>query len=1157
MSVPEGIESYSGRLPVTFGVPFPPETLNRSHSLRIVDGNGVAQPAAFDRKTWWTDPFVKWVHVDLSVPVIDGTVEPLFLEFGAGVEPANVVSPTLSVRPVPDGEGFVIDTGLETHTITPTVNSLGDFPLRVPAETFVGAGEECVSAAGAEERVFGTLNAGVSIEHENGGPHGGDIETVPLDDPPNLLRATIKVSGSYRAGSAHPADFVTRYRFHAGSGIVRVDHTLVWRVASDCSRIASLAFVPREVSSGAMSVGVDGAAEAVADTLDLRQVGPTRIVDALDVERGAKLDGWLALRNAERDVFWGMRWPWQQYPTRVTVSGEGGAQRAAIHLIGPGASLSLDVTEHAIPELRGFVSGGWNIPERKAPRLGGPDPRLINPVGLGKSYELMLWNSPNTGADYLLAPEIKARLLHQPIFAYADPDWVSRAELPSPSVSRAADHAEVTIERALDAMFDWMTRERSDEHDYGIWNYGDIQYDWRPSYTDAYPLHSPAYRYWMNNGKGWGVVPWMLWMRSGERKYIEHAEANSRHLMDVDTAHVDAREIGKHKGGTYEYGPIHFGQSSAPALVHGDSEYLSYAFHLTGHERAADVILERQHALSAEFPFVLSMPDTRDYLRVLADVSGDVPLPAYPPELRCTREHYNTFGELAIVHEETHRPDLREIAESLLDAFLRCQADNGWLPGVKSDEWFSQALLIGARAFPERRGDILDLLEGWEDHVGTRDLPSMAGQMAGPFSLWTLYELERRTSAPVYGRALVGHAEASARSVHHEIAAGTPDTGRWRGLSEIPGNKGAAAMRGWMVARARLADPALPRLVARLADMTYFRGQLPTRIPYDPFESRHVIYVLDRRDTAFDVTLDFAGHNQGGGGRLEIRIHAPDTVDPAATPVSHAFVLENNLVDAALHFTAADDLGTRSSYRKSRVISVPADGLRGAYAIEITARGSPPNLRYPIAVAARSSTGRLVHYMPGFGERRERFLALAAENGTYCAVPLMNVSGEPVQAVQSGQSPCSQVLANMRANIGGVQQSLGMAGGFWFRPEAPGTPVSMQLVADVIHTPSAGALAIGTRRAPKVSVERGRREVCTSVVVGTDARGNPVDSPCLFTPRTVRKRHRAVLLNEGGNLRLHTKNVAPFLSASRREWFDPERFDRADPEAFLVPMLAE
>ena len=69
--------------------------------------------------------------------------------------------------------------------------------------------------------------------------------------------------------------------------------------------------------------------------------------------------------------------------------------------------------------------------------------------------------------------------------------------------------------------FRCVTRENAFNGDYGTWNFGDIQWSWigRLGYT--------TYRYWMNHGKGWSIVPWVLWLRSGEREYWENVEANS------------------------------------------------------------------------------------------------------------------------------------------------------------------------------------------------------------------------------------------------------------------------------------------------------------------------------------------------------------------------------------------------------------------------------------------------------------------------------------------------------------------------------------------------------------------------------------------------------------------------------------------------------
>jgi len=78
------------------------------------------------------------------------------------------------------------------------------------------------------------------------------------------------------------------------------------------------------------------------------------------------------------------------------------------------------------------------------------------------------------------------------------------------------------------------------------------------------------YRYWMNNGKGWSILPWALWIRSGDRRYWENGEANSRHCMDVDTCHVRGWERDPNdfrlRGGQYHYSAIHWGYG--PEVFH-------------------------------------------------------------------------------------------------------------------------------------------------------------------------------------------------------------------------------------------------------------------------------------------------------------------------------------------------------------------------------------------------------------------------------------------------------------------------------------------------------------------------------------------------------------------------------------------------------------
>ncbi len=39
------------------------------------------------------------------------------------------------------------------------------------------------------------------------------------------------------------------------------------------------------------------------------------------------------------------------------------------------------------------------------------------------------------------------------------------------------------------------------------------------------------------------MEPWLLWIRSGDRRYYRWAEVVSRHLMDVDTIHWTGTEV--------------------------------------------------------------------------------------------------------------------------------------------------------------------------------------------------------------------------------------------------------------------------------------------------------------------------------------------------------------------------------------------------------------------------------------------------------------------------------------------------------------------------------------------------------------------------------------------------------------------------------------
>jgi hypothetical protein len=104
-------------------------------------------------------------------------------------------------------------------------------------------------------------------------------------------------------------------------------------------------------------------------------------------------------------------------------------------------------------------------------------------------------------------------------------------------------------------------------------------------------------------------------------------------------------------------------------------------------------------------------------------------------ELRFNREHYRVLGELALLYEYTQHPSLRASADKLVEFLLAAQAPNGWLPGLKTNNWFSQSLNLAQRAFPDHQFAIGELLRRWQAHVGTYWEPGTIGQGVDRFIL--------------------------------------------------------------------------------------------------------------------------------------------------------------------------------------------------------------------------------------------------------------------------------------------------------------------------------------------------------------------------------------------------------------------------------------
>jgi len=847
-NLPEGLGAYTGKQPVTFGVPFEKGALKKSDVLRVVDEQGNDQLGQFGvTATWGKDSDdVRWVLVDCYADIRNGRAQRAFLEFGPDVR--NLLE--------------VVDF-LYPRRENPRLSA-----------------EQLVLVDGKGKRYL-------------------PKEVKTGDEGFGHVRTTFKQTGKYVAEDGRSiADFVTRYRVYRSHPFIRVYHTLIWQ-ADASTPIGKLAFVPSAKMPGAeVAAGLDGR-RVTGSPLSLKQTGWNTVTGSA---KGKRVDGWLEMSDGKRALFAALRWPWQQYPVQLNAA-DG---QLEIQMIGPEQPMSLkaeDVAvDYVIPEKK-----KWNLRIfQKGEKLwymkhNGPDALPhVSPRGVAKTYELVIWaGQPEVPA------EVKNVLAQHPVLAYADPAFAVKAALPSPASPADRERFPV-IEPALERAFDWFTREHDFDGDFGTWNYGDVQWAWVGwGFT--------TYRYWMNHGKGWSILPWALWLRSGDRRYWEHGEANGRHCMDVDTCHVPEWEMapdGKIRGGQYHYSAIHWGYGPQVSTFYIDSEYLPYHYYVTGYERAKDVMLMRAEALARD-----------DRQRRIAYFKED--------RQRRSRHLYVVVKDLAVLYEATWRDDLREYLEAYLDLMLDAQEKDGSFLGIKTNHYLDQPLNLAARALPKERRRILKALKCWREYQGDSIEARPGSSGAGPMSLWTTWNLaQARRDQPLH-RMNAGIARGQAWCIGDE-------NNVWRGFAPFPGHVAGPILRDWVIAMSGVpSDQSKPGEASPL----YLNAHLPLKPGTKPTfrEGRHVVLALKEKGRALKVDFHLFLHNMGRKVVHPVTIFGPDGSQ----------ALEGEFFSNVVHKDGP--VASGGSFR------IPSGKPAGAYLFVV---------RSPAPVRVQASSGKVVHYVP-------------------------------------------------------------------------------------------------------------------------------------------------------------------------------------------------
>ncbi|MDR9366150.1 MAG: hypothetical protein RI575_12480 [Balneolaceae bacterium] len=216
------------------------------------------------------------------------------------------------------------------------------------------------------------------------------------------------------------------------------------------------------------------------------------------VEQSHKAAGWISISGDQFGVSIGIRNMFEEYPNELAVDLESGEVYA----------YSWSPNESPMSF------------ERSVPQFGMPGNFA---TGLTKTTETIFYFHDG---DQTLS-EIKKTMdfvLNPPV-AHADHSWYGISGIYGKFAD--ADHNFPELERSMQYKFDWMLFNQNWEPWYGMFNYGDVK---------NYYFRENWYQ-WANNEPAQDFMWWTNFIRTGESKMYEMAQASSRHSMDVDNVH--------------------------------------------------------------------------------------------------------------------------------------------------------------------------------------------------------------------------------------------------------------------------------------------------------------------------------------------------------------------------------------------------------------------------------------------------------------------------------------------------------------------------------------------------------------------------------------------------------------------------------------------
>jgi hypothetical protein len=493
--IPIGVEEASGLAradwPVRVGVPFAAGLLARGAPVALTGPDGKPVPAQTTVMGTWMDGSVKWLLVDFPATVPAN--RHVFYTLKANAKPAVAPAPDLAQQ---EGGTIRVDTGAGQWAF-----AAGDAKL--------------LGLFGADDLWWQTAD-GRGYRFELKGEEAG-ISVVENGSQ----RTVVKVVGWYVPIAPATGEPIARGEFRAefcrGQSWFRLYHTFTFAGDPWKDALASTGVRFSGLLANATEAGIDLDSKTVSlpKALTLWQADDDHAViesGKARIQAGRRSTGAAVLKSAAGRAVVYHRHLWEMFPKTVTVDAAAGAIAFEYWSRRDGA---LDWRPR---------EDGWHS--------SSPAPEALG-VGVSRTHEFIVdpVGAPAVSLPNPLAAEHYQPAFDEPVLAVVPPRYLCATkalEQLQPYDPNKVPVLENHVAEALDSyrlnqsVYGW----------YGEWQFGTIP-NW----------FFPATRRWAYFGRYGNLLneldichgPWLAYLRSGDRRYLAFAEANTRHLMEVGT----------------------------------------------------------------------------------------------------------------------------------------------------------------------------------------------------------------------------------------------------------------------------------------------------------------------------------------------------------------------------------------------------------------------------------------------------------------------------------------------------------------------------------------------------------------------------------------------------------------------------------------------